>query len=414
MQSIRIIVGIDWGSVEHYVCALDPGGHVLKEHRVPHSGEGLGALTDWLTEISGHCLEAVQVAIEVPHGPIVETLLDRGCQVFSINPKQLDRFRDRFSVAGAKDDRRDARVLADALRTDPHCFRHLKLEGPAMLQLREWSRIHDEITQERLQEANRLRAQLQRYYPQFLTLSNDLTCQWVLDLWRHFPSPSSSSSKASAATIAKILKKHRVRRMKTPEVLTILRNRPITVAPGAAEASIDHIRLIVDRLELLNRQMHHCDSQIDKLVADHAAEATDNEEHTCEQRDIAILQSLPGVGRVVLATLLAEAPQAVRSRDYQALRALSGSAPVTIQSGKLRRVIRRRACHTRIARACYHWARVAMQRDPKFRDIYRRSRLSGASHGRALRAIADRLLAVACSMLRHGTFYDPAYIRKKA
>lgn len=48
------------------------------------------------------------MAIEVPHGPIVETLLERGFRVYVVNPKQLDRFRDRFTVAGAKDDRRDA------------------------------------------------------------------------------------------------------------------------------------------------------------------------------------------------------------------------------------------------------------------------------------------------------------------
>ena len=45
------------------------------------------------------------VAIEVPHGPVVDVLLDRGIAVYAINPKQLDRLRDRFSVAGSKDDR---------------------------------------------------------------------------------------------------------------------------------------------------------------------------------------------------------------------------------------------------------------------------------------------------------------------
>jgi hypothetical protein len=50
---------------------------------------------------------------------VVETLIERGFHVNAINPKQLDRFRDRFSVSGVKDDSRDARALASALRTDP-------------------------------------------------------------------------------------------------------------------------------------------------------------------------------------------------------------------------------------------------------------------------------------------------------
>jgi hypothetical protein len=41
-------------------------------------------------------------------------LVERGFQVYAINPKQLDRFRDRYSMSGAKDDRRDAFVLADS------------------------------------------------------------------------------------------------------------------------------------------------------------------------------------------------------------------------------------------------------------------------------------------------------------
>ena len=54
--------------------------------------------------------ETVGVAIETPRGPVVESLLALGLAVHSINPKQLDRFRDRYSPAGAKDDRRDARA----------------------------------------------------------------------------------------------------------------------------------------------------------------------------------------------------------------------------------------------------------------------------------------------------------------
>jgi hypothetical protein len=72
----------------------------------------------------------VAVAIEVPHGPVVDALQDRGFAVHAINPKQLDRLRDRFSVAGAKDDRRDARIAAAGLRTDPQLFRPARIGDP--------------------------------------------------------------------------------------------------------------------------------------------------------------------------------------------------------------------------------------------------------------------------------------------
>ncbi|MEO8181859.1 MAG: transposase [Deltaproteobacteria bacterium] len=61
--------------------------------------------------------------------------------LFSIDPKQLDRFRDRHTLSGAKDDRRDAFVLADSLRTDMPAFRRARLGDPSWVQLRELSRM---------------------------------------------------------------------------------------------------------------------------------------------------------------------------------------------------------------------------------------------------------------------------------
>ena len=108
---------------------IDVGGEVLGERVFEHGGEGLVAMADWLLSVAAGEAAAVGVAIEVPRGPVVESLLEWGFVVHSINPKQLDRFRDRISLAGAKDDRRDARVLASALRTDGHCLRRLEPTG---------------------------------------------------------------------------------------------------------------------------------------------------------------------------------------------------------------------------------------------------------------------------------------------
>ncbi|THK35760.1 hypothetical protein EHS39_23205 [Ensifer sp. MPMI2T] len=72
---------------------------------------------------TGHEPSPVAIGIEVPHGPVVEGLMDAGFLVHAINPKQLDRLRDRLTMAGAKDDRLDAFVLADALKTDRRLYR---------------------------------------------------------------------------------------------------------------------------------------------------------------------------------------------------------------------------------------------------------------------------------------------------
>lgn len=153
-------VGVDWATTAHQVCVLDADGAVLGERSFPHSGEGLLELADWVRQTAAVDPHRIAVGIEVPHGPVVEGLMDAGFRVHALNPKQLDRLRDRFTVAGAKDDRRDAYVLADALRTDARFYRHLEPLHPIVVELREWARIAQDLAAERNRLANRFRHQL--------------------------------------------------------------------------------------------------------------------------------------------------------------------------------------------------------------------------------------------------------------
>ena len=129
-------VGIDCGAEKHRLYCMDAQGKMLGHRWINHDGKGMIELVKWLHSFCGDHPQQLAVAIEVPHGALVETLVEQRFAVFSINPKQLDRFRDRYSPAGAKDDERDAMVLADALRTDRHCFRAVRLAPADLIRLR--------------------------------------------------------------------------------------------------------------------------------------------------------------------------------------------------------------------------------------------------------------------------------------
>ena len=206
----RWFVGIDWASQEHVVSLCDGEGKKIGQREFIHGGTGISDMIAWLVKASGGEPGEIHVAIETPHGPIVEALLERGFNVYCINPKQLDRFRDRFTVSGAKDDSLDSYVLADSLRTDMPLYRQLSVAEPLIVELREWSRIDEELKVERIRLANRLRDQLWRYYPQMLELG-ELDEDWMLDLWEAAPTPQ-KAARASKAAIARVLKKHRIRR----------------------------------------------------------------------------------------------------------------------------------------------------------------------------------------------------------
>jgi len=406
MQEFEFFVGFDWASQKHVACLLDSAGQVMGEREVDHAGAGLSAFIDWLLTKTGVAPDRIAIAIETTHGPVVETFLERGFAVYAINPKQLDRFRDRFTVAGAKDDSRDALVLGDSLRTDARAFRPLMADPPLVVELREWSRLRDELLGERVRLTNRMREQLWRYYPQALKLTDDLAQEWFLALWQLVPEPS-RAAKFRKPPIERILRLHRISRINAEEVITILREEPITVSKGTVAAATAHIQSIIGRLKLLNVQIKAAEKKIDEFTK--AIENAEENEpgQTCGQRDVAILSSCAGLGRIVLATLLTEARQPLNDRDYQVLRCLAGQAPVTRRSGKSHVVLRRTACNKRLRNALFHWARAAIQRDPASRARYASLRARGHGHPRALRAVGDRLLLVACTMLERQTFYDP-------
>ena len=96
---VRFFGGIDWASETHQVCLVAADGKIIGERAFAHGGAGLAEMCDWLVTTSGEEPPTVAVAIEVPHGPVVEILLERRFQVDAVNPKQLDHFRDRFTVA---------------------------------------------------------------------------------------------------------------------------------------------------------------------------------------------------------------------------------------------------------------------------------------------------------------------------
>jgi len=296
--------------------------------------------------------------------------------------------------------------MSSALRTDLQCFRPLAAIDPVIVELREWSRIAEDLGAERNRLTNRLREQLWRYFPAMLELESDLGAAWLLDLWEVAPTPS-KAARIREVTVAKVLKRNRIRRFDAAHVLDVLRKPPVQVAAGTIEAASAHIKTLIARIRLVDRQRKEAHRQLDALTA-RLIPAEEPEPGQRQQHDVEILASLPGVGRIVLATLLAEAWEALQRRDYAALRSLTGVAPVTKRSGKSCIVIRRQACHDRLASAMYHWARVAVQHDTRSRAKYAALRGRGHSHGRALRSVADRLLNVACAMLKNGTLFNPS------
>lgn len=400
-DSYLFFVGIDLGSEHHQVHVINSDGGTVAEQRVEHGGAALLDFVNWLGATTAVAAQQVAVATEAPRGAIIDALLERGYAVFSINPKQLDRFRDRFSMAGAKDDRRDALVLAHSVRSDRRHFRRLQPDDPRVLRLRELSRGEEDLREDLRRTANRLWTYLQRYFPALLAFSA-ADEPWVWKLLKNCRALPSRAAKLRPETLQQMLRSQGIRRLSGEELAAALR-QPLPLAPGVESALAEQVLTVLPRLELLHQQMRQITAHIDALIDELA-----QDENFPEHRSVTILRSVAGVGRVCTATVLAEGYQPLVAKDYLALRALAGVAPVTQQSGKTRIVSMRYACQNRLRHAVFHAANVHMQNDPRARAIYLRLRQKGKSHGRAIRGVADRLLELICILLQKQTAYDPA------
>jgi hypothetical protein len=398
-------LGIDWGYDKHHICLVDAAGQLHGTRPVEHDAAAVDRAIAWVLTQTGAAPSQIAVAIERPRGALVATLLERGFAVYAINPKQLDRFRDRFSAAGAKDDERDSHVLGDSLRTDRRAFHRVPVDDPIVLQLRELAHAEADCQRDLIRLSNQLRDQVYRIAPPLLRLCPAADEPWFWTLLEQAPTLA-DQQQLTRTQVLTVLRSHRIRRVTADDLLAALRAPAFVVAPGVGEATREAILLLIPRLRVVAAQRKRCIARQEALLAElreRPASDADPKEH----RDVEILESLPGVGRMVTVAMLTQAAQPLATRDYDGLRTRIGTAPITKASGKSRLVQMRTACVSRLREAAYHWGRVSIQQDPTSAEYYRRLRTRGHAHGRALRSVVDRWLRILVAMLRHRTLYDP-------
>ena len=155
-----LTAGVDWACEDHAVAVVDDCGREIARRTVVHSAEGLRDLLGLLGRYG-----VQEVAIERPDGPVVEALLEAGTTVVVISPNQVKNLRGRYGSAGHKDDRFDAFVLADTLRTDRARLVPLTPDSAATVALRRMCRARKDLVGHRVAATNQLRAHLHNFFP---------------------------------------------------------------------------------------------------------------------------------------------------------------------------------------------------------------------------------------------------------
>jgi hypothetical protein len=187
LPTATVFAGIDWASTDHAVCVIDAAGAVLWRHTVAHSRAGLARLTARLSELG-----VGRVGIERPDGPVVEALLDAGLRVAVVPPRQVKNLRSRYGRTG-KDDRFDAYVLADAMRTDGHRFTDLARDSAETTGLRALVRARQDLVEVRVGLVNQLRHTLELAFPGAIGLFCELHSPIARAFLRRFPTAAEAA-----------------------------------------------------------------------------------------------------------------------------------------------------------------------------------------------------------------------------
>ena len=385
-----LTAGLDWARDDHVVCVVDTSsGAVRDRFTVEHTAAGLSAAVIRLTK-----LDCAEVAIERPDGPVVAELLEAGLMVVVISPNQLKNLRGRYGSAGNKDDRFDAYVLADTLRTDRARLRPLTPDSPATVALRGTCRARKDLVGHRVALANQLRAHLQTTIPGAVGLFHELDSAISLKFLTRFDTQDKLdwlSPKRLAAWLANAGYSGRI----DPAVLhgrLAAAPRGLTGADGAAPAHTTRALLTV--LASLVQQIKALSEQIGEQLDLHA--------------DAHIFTSLPRSGTVRAARLLAEIGDCrARFPTPEALACLAGVAPSTRQSGRSRSVGFRWAGDKQLRDAVCDFAGDSRHAHPWAQDLYTRARGRGHDHPHAVRILARAWLYVIWHCWQDNTAYQP-------
>ena len=385
-----VTAGVDWAKDDHAACVVGGQGEALERFTVRHDAAGLRQLAARLLRAG-----ASQVGIERGDGPVVDTLLQAGLTVFVIPPGQVKNLRSRYGSAGNKDDRFDAYVLADVVRTDARRLRPMERDSEQAAALRSTVRARRDLVGHRVAAANQLRAHLQVAFPAAAMLFAAIDSEITLAFLSRFTTQEQADW-LSPLRLGAWLKSVAYSGRTDPAVLhaRLLTAPRGHVGPHAAAYAGTTVALVAV-LRALNAQIQALADSIDAQMDAHP--------------DAVIFRSLPRSGTVRAARLLAEIGDARgRFPTRDSLTCLAGVAPSTRQSGKVKAVTFRWGADKQLRDALCDFAGDSRRASPWAAGLYDKAIARGCDHPHAVRILARAWAHVIWRCWQDHVPYNPA------
>ena len=391
---VKVFVGHDWAETHHDLHIEDEHGTRLAKGRVAEGIDGVARFHELLAPFVDDPAE-VTIATETDRGLFVAAMVASGYRVLAVNPMSTSRYRERHSTSGAKSDPGNAFVLAELARTDGHNHRPIAGDSDLGEAIKVLARAHQSLIWTRQRQLNQLRSTLREFYPGALVAFDELGSGDALAVLAVAPTPTLGRALSRSKIAAALRRGGRQRRIeeRAIETQTALRADQLEAPTIVANAMGTTVTALVAVAGELTAQIARLESELS--------------EHFEMHPDAKIIRSLPGLGTILGARVLAEfGDDPNRYANAKCRKNYAGTSPITRASGKHRVVLARYARNKRLADACQQWAFCALTTSPGARMFYDQHRSAGDTHHRALRALGNRLVGLLHGCLDHNTLYD--------
>jgi hypothetical protein len=305
----------------------------------------------------------VAVGIEADQGMWVASLVAAGYEVYAVNPMVAARYRDRHSIAGAKSDPGDARMLADLVRTDRHRFRTVAGDSVDAEAVKVPARAHQRLIWDRQRHLSALRATLRCFYAAALAaFGTDVAHPDAIGVLVAARTPERGRRLSVPAITAALRRGGRKRycEHRARQIQAALRSAQLAAPEGLADAYGASVAASVAIIAEMTRQIAALEDQLTR--------------HFDAHPDAEIIRSLPDLGDILGARVLGEfGDDPTRYQDAKARKNYAGTAPITRASGNKRAVLARFVRNRHLADACYLWVLFcALTASPGAKGLLRR------------------------------------------
>lgn len=386
------IVGIDIGKNHHEASIVSPEGKQIgRSLRFATTHKGADSLMSFIFKNIGNspCVFGMEATGHYWY-PIYSFLKAKGYTIYVINPIQSDSLRKMY-IRQTKNDSIDSFLIAEVIRFGQ--FGTTSMADENILAMRQLCRYRDSVISSRTEIKLRIGTIMEQIFPEYEKQFSSLWVSTSMGILEKYLTPENIEN-APIDELFEIIKDKSHNRLTRAKAISIKEAAADTFGIKIAQDAFSfQLKQLIDRMNFLDKQIEALDCQILEYY----------EKFDC------YLHTIPGIGMIAAATILAEIGDINRFKSSSALVAFAGIDPTVRQSGEFssthNHMSKRGSPYLR--HAIFLAATTCSFHNSPLNAYYKRKRDQGKHHLTATGAVARKLTSVIYAVLRDSKPYEP-------